>query len=187
MDNQHLAQSNHMLQETDQVAQQLVASTTARAEAVVAIREALQEQNLVLKQENGILIAQLSVLKPLLAQNDTLQTRVLQLEGQLRAPPKNSKLQTTLDKVVELANEEPRIGQKTELDDNLEQVLPALLESLKGARTDLSRLPLTGVAKRAALSADETLAQIALLLGKIPKALRLHAHWSSCFSKEVSV
>lgn len=163
-----------------------------RESAVVRQRDMIVGQNAQLQKEKEELTVQrtkaVQALTLALAmsgstwqQLDAAQQEVADLRRQMES---NRAMTELLDPIVRACDQVRQVGQKTEIDDNLEKLIPFLLQQIRDTRTRLSTAKETlllahphSSAQVPLQSLERILAAVVESLEKIPQALKLHAHW----------
>lgn len=195
-ENERLTQANRLLEQAkvifEQRAQGLVqqqANIIEQEQAVAQHRDIAVAQNAKLEQEKQELINQRNTAAQALilamATNKETQNQLSQLRQEstdLRSQLQNNQaLGENIQRIAQACDKVRRIGEKTELDDDLENLIPLLLDQIEAARSKLQiakqNLPAHSSAEIAFKSFERILSEVVKSLQRVPQALKLHAHW----------
>lgn len=183
--NQQLTEENQTDKQRLQGLQALQPNILSRENAVVTDRDILLQKNAQLQKQNAALIAErdaalkdlraLQIEHPKLLQElKKVQQEVLDLQLQIS---QREKMAQIFDRVDRVADQVQDIGEKTEIDDDLEKLLPLLLQQIEELRTRLQEQE-PNLPPFTLHSSGRILNELVDYLNRIPKAFKRHGHWS---------
>lgn len=188
-ENRELLQAKSFAEEFIRGAAQQEQNLLRREGVVVQYRDVVVLKNQQLQQENAQLIQERDQARQAMAlhqaANQDLQARLLQAQQQAAdlqlQMPNYQALRDQLELIGKAAQQVHRFGQKNELDDGIEGLLPLMRQQIELAKEKLTQakqgIPAHSPAAIALQSFERIMNEVVGYLDRVPQALQLHANW----------